>query len=244
MSQRRSFSAGEARGLLRRARTGTLATLNAGEGTPYASLVNVATDVRGWPVILVSTLAWHTRNLLADPRASLMVAEVPDEGDALTGPRVTVMGRFSKTASEAVSRRYLARHPAAELYAGFGDFAFWQMQPEAAHAVAGFGRIETIGADEMFPDAAEIAALEAGAIEHMNADHDDAIQRYAERLLGASPGGWRIAAIDPDGMDLRRGEESRRLDFPAPVFTAGALRSLLARLGAETRNPPMEGELP
>jgi putative heme iron utilization protein len=77
----------------------------------------------------------------------------------------------------------------------------------------------------------------------MNADHDDAIQRYAERLVGASPGGWRIAAIDPDGMDLRRGEESRRPDFPAPVFTAGALRSLLARLGAETRNPPMEGEL-
>jgi putative heme iron utilization protein len=238
MSERRSFSAGAARGLLRRARTGTLATLNAGDGTPYASLVNVATDVRGWPVILVSTLAWHTRNLLAGPRASLMVAEVPDQGDALTGPRVTVMGRFSKTASEAVSRRYLARHPAAELYAGFGDFAFWQMQPEAAHAVAGFGRIETIGAEEMFPDAAEIEALEADAIAHMNVDHDDAIQRYAEKLLGATPGGWQIAAIDPDGADLRRGEESRRLSFPEPVWTAGALRSLLARLGAQTKDTP------
>ena len=238
MSERRSFSAGAARGLLRRARTGTLATLNAGDGAPYASLVNVATDVRGWPVILVSTLAWHTRNLLAGPRASLMVAEVPDLGDALTGPRVTVMGRFSKTASEAVSRRYLARHPGAELYAGFGDFAFWRMQPEAAHAVAGFGRIETMGAEEMFPDAAEIEALEADAIAHMNADHDDAIQRYAEKLLGATPGGWRIAAIDPDGADLRRGEESRRLSFPEPVWTAGALRSLLARLGAQTKDPP------
>jgi putative heme iron utilization protein len=242
MNGRRSFTGGEARGLLRRARNATLATLNAGDGIPYASLVNVATSVQGWPVILISALAWHTRNLLADPRGSLMVAELPPEGDALTGPRVTIMGRFTKIAPEQVGRRFLARHPAAELYAGFGDFAFWQMQPEAAHAVAGFGRIETIGADEMFPDAAGIAALEAGAIEHMNADHDDAIQRYAERLLGASPGGWRIAAVDPDGMDLRRGEESRRLDFPAPVFTAGALRSLLARLSAETANPPMEGE--
>jgi putative heme iron utilization protein len=224
MSGRRSFSAGEARSLLRRARTATLATLNA-DGTPYASLVNVACSVQGWPVILISTLAWHTRNLLADPRASLMAAEIPPEGDALTGPRVTIMGRFSKIAPEAAARRYLARHPAAELYAGFGDFAFWQMQPEAAHAVAGFGRIETMG-----------------AIDHMNADHDDAIQRFAEKLLGAAPGGWRIAAIDPDGMDLRRGEETRRLDFPAPVWTAGALRSLLARLGAETRDPTIAGE--
>ena len=89
MSERRSFSAEEARNLLRRARTGTLATFNADDGTPYASLVNLATDVRGCPLILVSTLAWHTRNLQADPRASVMVAEIPPDGDALTGPRVT-----------------------------------------------------------------------------------------------------------------------------------------------------------
>lgn len=235
MAERRSFTADEARNLLRRARTGTLGTINAGDGIPYASLVNLATDVAGCPVILVSTLAWHTRNLLADPRASIMVAELPPEGDALTGARVTVMGRFVKVAAAEVARRYLARHPAAELYAGFGDFAFWRLEPEQAHAVAGFGRIETMPADEMFPSAAEMIALEEGAIEHMNADHDDAIQRYAARLLGASPGGWKIAAIDPDGMDLRRGEDVLRLSFGTPVYSGGALRSLLARLGDETR---------
>ena len=96
MSERRSFTADEARSLLRRVRTGTLATRNADDGTPYASLVNLATDVRGCPVILVSTLAWHTRNLLADPRGSVMVAEIPPAGDALTGARLTVMGRFSR----------------------------------------------------------------------------------------------------------------------------------------------------
>lgn len=180
MSERRSFSADEARNLLRRARTATLGTLNRDTGVPYASLVNVATDVRGWPLILVSTLAWHTRNLLADARASLMVAELPEAGDALTGARVTVMGRFHKTEEPALARRYLARHPAAELYAGFGDFAFWRLEPEQAHAVAGFGRIETMGADEMFPSADEMTALEEGAIAHMNEDHDDAIQLYAE----------------------------------------------------------------
>jgi putative heme iron utilization protein len=236
MNERRSFSADEARNLLRRARTATLGTVNADDGIPYASLVNVATDVRGWPLILVSTLAWHTRNLLADPRASLMVAEVPEQGDALTGPRVTLMGRFFKVEPQAASRRYLARHPAAELYAGFGDFAFWRMEPERAHAVAGFGRIETIPADELFPSADEMIALEEGAIQHMNDDHEDAIQRYAERLLGATPGGWKIAGIDPDGADLRRDGSVLRLPFAPPVYTGSALRTLLAELGERSRS--------
>lgn len=236
MSERRSFSGEEARGLLRRARTATLASVGRDDGTPYASLVNVATDVTGWPIILVSTLAWHTQNLLADPRASLLVAEVPETGDALTGARVTLSGRFSKVADEALKRRYLARHPAAELYAGFGDFAFWRMEPARAHAVAGFGRIETIPANEMFPSADEMTALEEGAIQHMNEDHGDAVQRYAEKLLGAAPGGWKITGIDPDGADLRRGDEVLRLGFPGPIYSGAALRKLLADLGSQTRN--------
>ena len=108
------------------------------------------------------------------------------------------------------------------------------MVPERAHAVAGFGRIETIPADEMFPSADEMPALEEGAIAHMNEDHEDAIQRYASRLLGASPGGWKIAGIDTDGADLRRGEEVLRLPFSTPVYKAGTLRKLLADLGRQT----------
>jgi putative heme iron utilization protein len=165
-----------------------------------------------------------------------MVAEIPEAGDALTGARVTVMGRFARVEDEALRRRYLARHPAAELYAGFGDFAFWRLLPERAHAVAGFGRIETIAADEMFPSADEMTALEAGAIAHMNEDHDDAIQRYASKLLGATPGGWKIVAIDPDGADLQRGEEVLRLPFPRPAYSGGALRKTLADLGEQTKS--------
>ena len=236
MSGHRTFTGIEARRLLRTARTATLASLNQDDGTPYASLVNVATDVTGRPLILISALAWHTKNLLSDPRASIMVAEVPPSGDALTGPRVTIMGRFVKADDDGIRRRYLARHPQAALYAGFGDFAFWRLEPERAHAVAGFGRIETMGADEVFPSVSEMSALEEGAIRHMNEDHDGAIQRYAEKLLGATPGGWKIAAIDTDGADLQRNEEVLRLPFDETVSSAGALRKLLAGLGDRTES--------
>lgn len=146
-----SFTGSEARELLERARTGTLATRNSEGGIPYASLVNVACDIDGRPVILVSGLAWHTRNLLADGRASLMAAELPEQGDALTGARVTVMGRFVKCGEPRLRQLYLARHPQAADYVDFADFSFWRMEPAIIHAVSGFGRIETFRPEEVFP---------------------------------------------------------------------------------------------
>ena len=226
----RSFTGTEARLLLRRARTGTLSTLNRDGGTPYGSLVNVAADVDGRPLILVSNLAWHTRNLLADGRASLLVAEPPASGDALTGSRVTIMGVFRRTEEPRVRRRYLARHPEAEGYAGFGDFAFWRLEPEIAHAVAGFGRIETLEAGEIFLPAKEMEEIEESAIVHMNEDHFEQVQR----LAGGKDGKWRMVAVDPDGADLSNGERSLRIGFPAPVFTVDELRACLAKLSAAT----------
>jgi heme oxygenase (biliverdin-IX-beta and delta-forming) len=227
----RSFTGTEARLLLRRARTGTLASLNRDGGTPYGSLVNVATDVDGRPLILISNLAWHTRNLLADGRASILVAEPPASGDALTGPRVTVMGAFRRTEDPRVRRRYLARHPEADGYAGFDDFAFWRLEPELAHAVAGFGRIETLEAAEVFVPAKEMEEIEESAIRHMNEDHFEQVQH----LAGGQEGKWRMAAIDPDGANLSDGERSLRVGFPAPVFTAGELRTCLAELSAKIK---------
>lgn len=236
MTEQRKFTGLEARQLLRRARTGTLATLNQDDGAPYASLVNVATCIEGQPLILISSLAWHTRNLDADPRASLLVAEPPEAGDALTGSRATVMGQFSRVADPALRRRYLARHPEAALYAGFGDFAFWQMQPVRAHAVAGFGRIETIEGSEVFLSARQMVDLEAGAVAHMNEDHGEAIQAYATHLVGSPQTNWKIAAIDPDGADLVKDTAVLRLSFGEPVLTAAALRKQLASLAQRFRN--------
>lgn len=229
MANPRTFTGTEARRLLRRARIGTLATLNRDGGHPYASLTNVATDINGSPILLISRLAWHTRNLQADPRASLMVAEPAAEGDALTGARATFIGSMTEVTDEVVRKRYLARHPEAEFYAGFGDFGFWRLETQAVHAIAGFGRIETLTPDEVFPSTREIAALADSALIHMNADHRQALQHYAA-MLGLPNGNWQAAAIDPDGLDLRLGARGARFEFPEPVFDGGRLRTMLARL--------------
>ena len=223
------------RQLLRRARTCSLSTLSSGDGTPYGSLANIATDVAGRPIILISRLAWHTKNLAAEARASVLVTELPMQGDALVGPRVTVLGRFEKIEDVNFRRRYLARHPQAAMYADFADFSFWRLMPSAIHGVAGFGRIETLKPEDVFPPAAEMEALEISAIEHMNRDHAEAIHLYATKILGAQPGPWRILAIDPDGADLNLHDQSLRIDFHMPVFTADALREKFAELAYEAR---------
>lgn len=223
------------RQLLRRARTCSLSTLNRGDGTPYGSLANIATDVMGWPLILISRLAWHTQNLETDGRASVLIGELPAKGDALVGARITVLGRFEPVDDANLRRRYLARHPQASFYADFPDFSFWRLRPSGIHGVAGFGRIETLGPDTVFPSAAEMEGLEISALEHMNRDHAEAIQLYATRLLGAGPGDWRVGAIDPDGADLVLAEQSLRLNFQEPVFAANALRKTFAELAEKAR---------
>src|SRR5690348_13178019 len=121
-----------AKGLLRSIRAGTLATLDRNTGHPFASLVNIATDSDGSPVMLVSRLSTHTANIEVDPRCSVLLAQA-GKGDPLAHPRLTVLGRMQRLGREDVDeprvrRRFLARHPKSELYAGFGDFAFWRME--------------------------------------------------------------------------------------------------------------------
>jgi hypothetical protein len=230
-----SFTGLEARRLLRRARTASLATLNRDGGGPYVSVANIATDIGGRPIVLISRLAWHTQNLLADARASILVSELPTSGDALTGVRVTVMGRFEPTSDAQVRRRYLARHPAAEGYAGFSDFSFWRLEPQQVHAVAGFGRIETMSADEVFLHSHDMAAIEMSAISHVNEEHADAVRRYATQLLKAADGPWVVTSVDADGVVLVLGEESLVLQFETSVSSAQELRRAFAELSSRAK---------
>jgi len=231
-----------AKALLRATRAGTLATLDRNSGYPFASLVNVATDSDGAPLILVSKLATHTANLEVDGRASLLLAET-GKGDALAHPRLTVLGAFApvgrdSAAEPGIRRRFLARHPKSELYAGFADFGFWRMDVVSAHLNGGFARAADLTAADVLTDisdAADLVAAEEGAVAHMNADHAEALRLYATKLLGASAGDWRCAGIDPEGIDLQNGQAALRLPFPQRVTGPGPLRAVLKQLAEQAR---------
>ena len=193
-----------AKKLLREGLSGALATLMSGSGDPYCSLVNVATAHDSSPLLLLSQLALHTKNILADPRASLMLDE-RKPGDPLEGARVMLMGRLFATGDAKARARYLARHPEAGMFAGFPDFAIYRMDVERAHLVAGFGRIVDLAGKDILTDVSGAEALieaEAGAVAHINEDHQDALRLYATKLLGASDGDWRCT---PKTSSLIRG---------------------------------------
>ncbi|MEC9368547.1 MAG: DUF2470 domain-containing protein [Pseudomonadota bacterium] len=227
-----------ARRLMRSGLKAALATLDAGSGTPYASLITAATEPSGAPVFLISRLARHTRNIEADPRASILFDGTGSDGDPLQGGRVTVVGRAEKTGDPVSRARFLARHEGAAMYADFADFSFYRLEVEGAHYVGGFGRIHDIPASGLVLDMAgaeDVAAAEAGIVEHMNEDHADAIELYATRLLGAPPGPWRMTGCDPWGCDLLSGGRAARLDFPSRNTSPGEIRKTLVALVAEAR---------
>jgi heme oxygenase (biliverdin-IX-beta and delta-forming) len=228
--------------LLRSVRAGALATIDRNTGHPFGSLVNVATDSDGSPLILISRLSSHTANLETDSRASVLLATT-GKGDPLAHPRLTVLGRFAKIARDAADevrlrRRFLARHPKAELYAGFADFALWRMTIESAHLNAGFARAADLTAADVMTvisGAGDLLDSEPSAIAHMNGDHADALALYATKLLGAAAGPWRMTGLDPDGLDLACGDAVLRLDFPQRITNAGRLREVLADLAKRAR---------
>lgn len=213
-----------------------LATLMA-DGSPYASLVTVTLDHDLAPILLLSGLSDHTRNLAADARVSLLFDGTAGLVNPQTGPRVTLTGRARPSDDKRLAARFLARHPGAALYAGFGDFAFWRVAPERAHFVGGFGR--AVWFDPPFGIAAAaataMAAAEADILAHINADHAEAVGLYATRLAGGTGDGWILSGVDTDGIDLAQGESILRLCFPNPVVSPDAVRDALVELTKRAR---------
>lgn len=227
-----------ARRLVRTGATATLATrLPDSDGAPYASLVQVATGCDGSPLLLLSTLAVHTRNLLADPRVALLFDGTAGLEEPLTGPRLTVLGRATVTTDPVHRRRYLARHPGAAGFADFRDFAFYRVAVERAHLVAGFGKIEWIEAARLLrrDEAARLAEAEPEIMAHMNSAHAEAVDLYANALLGADGAGWAMCGIDSEGCDLRRAGRLLRINFGAAATDAEQVRAELVRLAKEAR---------
>ena len=226
-----------AKKLLREARSGALATLMRGWGDPYCSLVNVATAADGSPLLFISRLAVHTKNILTDWRVSLMLDE-RREGDPLEGARIMLMGTAVASDNPASRRRYLARHPEAETFASFADFGMFEVSLKRIHLVAGFGRIVDLEPQQILTrtdDAQELLDLEPQILEHMNKDHADEVRLYATRLLGAEAGEWQCVGCDPEGLELQLGRRALRLAFPSPVRDSAALRQLLKELAEKAR---------
>jgi putative heme iron utilization protein len=207
-----------ARRLVRRAFKGSLGTLARSGGHPYTSLVAVATSADGAPLLLLSGLAEHTRNLAEDPRGSLLVDGTGPGPGALTQARVTLVGILRKVeelgsdAAASARARYLSRHPDAQAFIDFGDFALYRLEPEWAHLVAG---------------ASALIGAEAQILVHMNEDHGEAIRLMATRLGGGSGQDWRMSGCDAEGVDLISGAEPVRLEFSHCVTTPDEVRRSL-----------------
>ena len=238
-TQSHSDPAVHGRALARRSDRAALATSL--HGAPFASLVLFAVDVDASPLLLLSDLAEHSRNIAFDPRVSLLLDATAGHRDPLTGPRLTMLGRAIPTDDARSLARFIAHHPTSAVYAGFRDFRLYQVTMERGHLVAGFGRIHWIdGGDLLFAhDARKLAAAEADILRHMNEDHADAVALYAQHLLGRGGTGWRMTGIDPEGIDLRCDGETARLDFTAPVatpiLTPEAARTALVELAERAR---------
>ncbi|MEP1932793.1 MAG: HugZ family protein [Roseibium sp.] len=232
-----------AKGLMRSARYGALAALDSETGSPVVSRVAVATDIDGTPIILTSTLSGHTKAILANPACSLLVGE-PGKGDPLAHPRISLFCKAVRIDRDTVThtrlrRRYLARHPKAGLYADFGDFSFFRLELSNASLNGGFGKaFELLKTDLLVPisDLEAWSDMEDGAVAHMTEDHSDAVKLYAEVLCKADPANWKIACIDPEGLDLVAGDRIERLWFAAPVDTPNDLRETLVALALQARN--------
>src|SRR5258705_13083474 len=180
----------------------------ADRGDPYCSLVNVASYSDGSPILLISRLALHTRNVLADSRVSLM-ADERAEGDPLEGSRIMLAGRAEEAGADDLAvlrRRYLNAHPSAEAFVDFKDFSFFRIRPSCAHLVAGFGRIVDLKPEQFLTDISDAGPLleaEQGALDHINADHRDVMNLYATKLLGGEAADWRCTGCGLDGMDIQ-----------------------------------------
>ena len=229
-----------ARRLLRAATTAALATVDRGAGGwPYASLTLIAVDHDASPILLISDLAEHSRNIAADDRVSLLVDGTAGRDDPLDGPRASLQGRAAKSAKPRHRARFLARHPAAAAYAEFGDFHVWRVAVASARFVAGFGRVHAIAAGDLLCDApAALAEAEADILAHMNRDHADAVALYARALLGVDGTGARLVGIDPEGCDIRVDSRALRLDFDRPIADAQEARALLVELARRARQRP------
>lgn len=225
----------EARRFVRAQSQGVLSTLSARiEGFPFGSVAPYALDHAGRPLLLISTLAEHTRNIDADARVSLIVQ--PFSTDMQVAGRVTLLGHARRLADKAAAGvRYLRYHPQAASYFAMHDFHFYRIDPVRVRYIGGFGRIHWIEPEAYLGGESALAAQEDGILAHMNADHADNLRDCCRHVHGVAADQVTMIGIDPDGFDLRADGRVLRFDFAGPVDDANAARAELVALARAAR---------
>lgn len=235
MSVRGQNNGDDARRFVRGQHAGVLSTLSKRvAGFPFGSVAPFITDHGGCPVILISTLAEHTRNLDADPRCSLIVQ--PYSPDMQTMGRVTVMGHAARLADkDALGPRYLRFHPQAEAYLTMHDFNFYRIEPVRIRWIGGFGKIHWVEPADYLLQASPLAHQETDILKHMNADHGENLTAYCRHVHGVDADSAVMIGIDPDGFDVRARGQVLRFEFPSPIVDAEQARAALVALAKASR---------
>lgn len=230
------------RTLLAAERLGTLATQSHKHpGWPFASVMPYALDEGGAPFFLVSSMAVHTQNVVADPRASLLVMQSGGDADPLGAPRATLLGRVTRVdATDALRTAYLERHPSSRYWIDFSDFAFFRLDVSDVYFVGGFGVMGWVSAAD-YESAERDPLMDAAPhiLSHMNADHADALRAIAKHFGGLEAEEATMVAVDRLGFTIRartaEGMKGARIAFPEEVRTRDDARSVLVAMTREAR---------
>jgi len=241
-----SFSE-RARTLVYLGRLGSLSTISRKQpGFPFGSVMPYALDDHGRPLFLISTMAMHTQNLKADPRASLLVTQNDADGDPLGASRVTLVGNALPVPPEelaAARTAYLARHANSKYWVDFEDFSFYRLEVVDVYYVGGFGVMGWVSAPDYTnsrPD--PLADSMAGIIQHMNTDHADALVLLASKFAGIESQEATMTAVDRLGFHVRlktpEGIRGARIAFPREATSAEATRTILVEMVRQGRSKP------
>ncbi len=204
-------------------------------GFPFGSMMPFAADHLGRPVFFISSMAMHTHNLQDDGRASLLITQPDVSGDPLGSARLTLIGVAAVASADEVRDLYLSHHENAHYWQDFTDFAYYRLQVEGCYFIGGFGVMGWVPAADYAAAAPDpLAAVASGIIQHMNADHADALRRIAGHDSGEAPDEAVMTAVDRLGFHVRlkTGERvhGRRIAFPREVTNSGEARVVLIEM--------------
>lgn len=229
-------NAREARLMLRCHRYGVLSTISKKfDGYPFGSITPYLVDHDGSLLILISTLAEHTKNILHDPRVSIITHDQRDTHIQTQG-RVTVLGNAElEPDREQAGQRYLRYFPEAGSYFAMHDFSFYRIRPMAIRYIGGFGRIHWVDMEIYAVQRYPLIEQESDVIAHMNSDHLDTMRNYCSHFHQCSALDVAMIGIDIDGFDVRADDQVFRFDFAKPVTEAQQARTALVEMARATK---------